>query len=63
MTYYSGGTAHDRGVGILLNEQAQKPVIGYLPTIDRVVIIKSKAEQFEINVIQVYAPTSSSSDE
>ena len=61
--YYSGSTSHERGVGILLNKEAQKSVIGFWPTTDRVMIIKLKAKPFNINLIQVYAPTSSSSDE
>ena len=63
MMYYSGGTSHERGVGILLNKLAQKSVIGFWPTTGRVMIIKLKAKPFDINVIQVSAPTSSSSDE
>ena len=34
--YYSSGTSHERGVGILLNQQTQKSVIGFWPTTDRV---------------------------
>ena len=42
MMYYSGGTSHKRGVGVLLNKQAQNPEIGRWPTTDRALIFKSK---------------------
>ena len=47
----------------VLYKQAQKSVIGFWPTTDRVMIIKLKAKPFDINLIQVYTPASSSSDE
>lgn len=61
--YYSGGDHHERGVGILLNKKVANSVIGFWLVSDRVALVKLKAEPFNINVIQVYAPTSASAEE
>lgn len=59
---FSGGNEHERGVGILLKNES-KSVKGYWPISDRVILVKMRSAPFDLNIIQVYAPTSASSEE
>ena len=61
--YYSGGEDHERGVGIILDEEASKSVKGYWAVSDRVLLLKIAGKPLDLNIIQVYAPTSASSEE
>ena len=63
MILYSGGEQHARGVGFIMSKQLSKSLIGCWTISDRVMIIKLKGKPFDIYIIQVYAPTSLSSDE
>ena len=54
---------HMRDVGFLLGEQAKKALIGYNSISSRVISARFAAMPFNITVIHIYAPTSSSSDE
>ena len=54
---YSGGQEHRNGVGILMRNNIAKSLIGYWPVSDRVIMIKIQAKPFNINIIQLYAPT------
>ena len=60
---YSGGEDHKNGVGIILRNEVAKSLIGYWPISDRVVMVKLQAKPFNINMIQVYAPTQDYDDE
>ena len=60
---YSGGHKHERGVGILLDEQRSKCLIGYWTISDRIMLVKLKGKPFDISIIQVYAPTADKSEE
>ena len=60
---YSGGDQHELGVGILLNKKAANSVVGFWPVSDRIALVKLKAKPFNIKVMQVYAPTSVSTEE
>ena len=60
---YSGGTTHQNGVGILLDKQTSKCLLGFCPISERVMIVKIKGWPFNISIIQVYAPTSLSPEE
>ena len=60
---YSGGEDHKNGVGIILRNEVAKSMIGYWPISDRVVMVKLQAKPFNINRIQVYAPTQDYDDE
>ena len=60
---YSGGAQHEKGVGFLITKTTRKSVIGCWTISDRVVMIKLKCKPVDINLIQVYAPTSGSSVE
>ena len=54
---------HERGVGILLDEQRSKCLIGYWTISDRIMLVKLKSKPFDISIIQVYAPTADKSEE
>ena len=60
---YSGGEDHKNGVGIILRNEVAKSMIGHWPISDRVVMVKLYAKPFNINMIQVYAPTQDYDDE
>ena len=60
---YSGGEDHKKGVGIILRNEVAKSMIGYWPISDTVVMVKLQAKSFNINLIQVYAPTQDYDDE
>ena len=61
--YYSGGEEHERGVGIILDEEASKSLKGYWAVSDRVLLLKVAGKPLDLNIIQVYASTSASSEE
>ena len=63
--YYAGENSvqHRNGVAILVTKEINRAVLGFLPVSDRVAMIKINAKPFKLNVIQVYAPTSDSSDD
>ena len=60
---YFGGEDHKNGVGIILRIEVAKSMIGYWPISDRVVMVKLQMKPFNINMIQVYAPTQDYDDE
>jgi len=60
---YSGGTTHDGGVGVLLDKELSKCLLGYWAVSPRVLVIKIKAKPFNIVIIQVYAPTCDHTDD
>ncbi|XP_063590190.1 craniofacial development protein 2-like [Penaeus indicus] len=59
--YYSGGEEHARGVAIVIKKMKYK--LGCWTLSDRIMMIKLKGKQFDINIVQAYAPTSASSEE
>ena len=60
---YSGGQKHQNGVGILMTKKMASCLQGYIPVSDRVIVAKFQAKPMSILFIQVYAPTSSHSDD
>ena len=60
---HSGGQKHEKGVGMLLDEDVSKCLLGYWTISDRVMLVKIKGRPFNMAIIQVYAPTSESDDE
>ena len=60
---YSGGENHRNGVGIVMKNSVSKSMIGFWTISERVIMIKLKAKPFNINIIQVYAPTQDHDDE
>ncbi|GFO08817.1 craniofacial development protein 2-like [Plakobranchus ocellatus] len=59
---YSGGHAHERGVGILFDVTTAKSLGSWCPISDRVVVAKLVAKPLNLGIIQEYAPTSDSED-
>ena len=60
---YSGGSTHEKGVGILFDQNIAKSIKGWLGVSDRVILAKLKGKPFDIGIIQIYAPTSAHDDE
>ncbi|GFS02386.1 craniofacial development protein 2-like [Elysia marginata] len=60
---FSGGSDHERGVGVILDQKVSKALNGYWQISDRVLLVKIAGKPMDINIIQVYAPTSASSNE
>ena len=60
---YSGGDNHTRGVGIIINRNINKAVLGYWPVSDRIIMMKIQGKPFNIAIVRVYAPTSASTDD
>ena len=60
---HSGGQKHEKGVGMLLDEDVSKCLLGYWTISDRVMLVKIKGRPFNMAIIQVYAPTLESDDE
>ncbi|XP_072383809.1 uncharacterized protein [Diabrotica undecimpunctata] len=61
--YYSTGSDatdnyHRHGVAIVLDNRIAMSVIDYIPVSNRVIIVKLAGQPININLIQVYAPTS-----
>lgn len=63
VTIYSGGEQHTHGVGIMMKKEIAKCMLGYWPISDRIIMMKVKGSPFNINIVQVYAPTSDHPDE
>ena len=58
ITIYSGNDSHTNGVGIIMKKEIYKSMIGWWPINDRMMMIKISAQPFNMNIIQLYAPTS-----
>lgn len=62
--YFSGNqTDSSNGVAFLLPKTTARAVLGYNPVSDRIITIKIKSNPFNINIVQVYAPTAEASKE
>ena len=61
--FYSGGSKHERGVGIMLTAKVAQTVISWEPVSDRIITVRLQARYFNVSLIQVYAPTNTASDE
>ena len=61
---YSGHKKeHKHGVGLLLSKAVSQSVMGYHAMSDRVLVVKIHDQPFDLSIIQVYAPTSASTEE
>jgi len=60
--FYSGSVNHQRGVGILLNQLTLKSVTSREPVSDRIITVRLQARFSKVTLIQVYAPTNTTSD-
>ena len=59
----SGGEKHEKGVGIILDKERTKCMLGHWELSDWVMLVKLKGNPFNISIIMVYSPTSESSEE
>ena len=59
---YSGGDNHNREVEIIMNKNINKAALGYWPVSDRIIMMKIQGTPLNIAIVQVYAPTSASTD-
>lgn len=62
--YYSGcnNGEHKNGVGIMIKKEMRQYVTNFVPYNDRMMLIQLNAHPLNINLIQIYAPTSNSTD-
>ena len=60
---YSGGENHEKGVGVFLSKKVAKSLKGYWAISERVLVVKLQSKPFDMNIIQVYAPTADSDEE
>ncbi|KAL0901105.1 hypothetical protein ABMA27_006427 [Loxostege sticticalis] len=64
VVYFSGNDiSSSNGVGFLIPIHQNNCVMGYEPVSDRIISIKLKSSPMNLNIVQVYAPTSTASDE
>ena len=61
--YFSGGQKHSNGVGIILMKKYSKSLQGFIPTSDRVMMLKIEGKPFNAVIVQCYEPTQHHSDE
>ena len=59
---YSGGDKHERGIGLLLDQDISKCILGYWTVSDRVLLVKIQGHPFNITIIVVYAPMTGSTE-
>ena len=60
---YSGGDKHERGVGLLMDSDISKCVLGYWTLSERVLLVKIRGHPFNLAIIVVYTPTAQSTEE
>ena len=60
---HSGGQRHERGVGLLLDEEISKCLLGYWTISGRVMLVRIKGRPFDMVIVPTYAPTSESKQE
>ena len=60
---WSGGQKLEYGVGFVRDPLASKAFKGYLTVSDRIILLKIKDPQHDLNIIQVYAPTEAAQNE
>lgn len=60
---FSGGERCQHGVGVILDKERSKSVMGFWAISERIVLVKLKGQPFNLSIIQVYAPTSEHTDE
>ena len=60
---WSGGQKLEHGVDFVLDPLASKAFKGYLTVSDRIMLLKMKGPQRNLNIIQLYAPTEAAQNE
>lgn len=62
--WYSGNeNKHIRGVGFLVNKDIKRTIIECIPVNERIIAIRVNGTPLNMSIVQVYAPTSDSSEE
>ena len=59
----SGGREHRNGIGIIMNNNIAKALMGYWPISYRIVMIKSQGKPSNINIMQLFAPSEDYNDD
>lgn len=61
--YYSGvPSKYEHGVGIIIHKSVAQNVSNFVPVNERLMLVQVKANPANINILQVYAPTSDYSE-
>lgn len=62
--FYSGRTdgKHEHGVGMILSQKIGRCVKSFTPISPRVMLVQLKGSPIDINIIQIYAPTTDKDD-
>ena len=60
---YAGGEEDRYGVGIIMKKSIANCMLGYWPVSERIIMLKLQAKPFNINIVQVYAPTQDHPDD
>ena len=63
MIYSGHKTEHKHGVVVLLSKQVAKSMMGSHALSDRILIVKNASKPFNLVIVQVYAPTSTSPED
>ena len=59
---WSGGTTFQSGVGVVLDPQSAQSYKGHIAVSDRLLMVKMKGPEIDVNILQVYAPTGEAPD-
>ena len=60
---HAGGEEHEWEFAVVLDRRSSNSLLGWCPFSDRVMLVRLKGKQADIAITQVYAPTSTSSEE
>ena len=63
MIYSGHKTEHKHGVVVILSNQVAKSMMGFHALSDRILIVKIASKPFNLVIVQVYAPTSTSPED
>ena len=63
LTYLGHKKEHKHGVGLLLSKAMSQSVMGYHAMSDIILLVMIYGQPFDLSIIQVYAPTSASTEE
>uniref|UniRef100_A0A8D8UNP4 Craniofacial development protein 2 n=1 Tax=Cacopsylla melanoneura TaxID=428564 RepID=A0A8D8UNP4_9HEMI len=63
--YYAGENSrqHKNGVGIILTKEIDRSVKTFTPISDRIILIQIEAKPVNLNIFQIYAPTTQHTEE
>lgn len=61
--WFCGSDKSMNGVGFLVNKDSKNTIMECIPVSDRIMAIRVTGKPFNMTIVQVYAPTSESSDE